>query len=405
MPKTVAEINDKIRKGQVVVVTAEEMVDIVAKKGVEKAAREVDVVTTGTFGAMCSSGAFLNFGHTKPRMKMQKVWLNNVPAYGGLAAVDVYIGATELPENDPLNSVFPGTFRYGGGHVIEDLVAGKDLELRTTGCGTDCYPRKEIHGLFNLKGLNEAVLVNPRSAYQNYNCAVNLGSSRTIYTYMGILRPNLANANYATSGQLSPLLKDPMYRTIGIGTRIFLGGTIGYVYWQGTQHDPSQARNEFGIPRSPAGTIAVCGDLKQMSTEFIRGVSYRGYGTSLALGLGIPIPVLDEDLARSAGVGNKDIVTKVVDYGHNYPQVEGKPLGEVTYAELWSGKIKFGGKEIPTAPLTSYKKSRDIASILKDWIRKGKFLLTEPVQALPGPDSGYKFHAIELRQKDESRTP
>jgi len=80
MAKTIAEINEKIRKGHVTVVTAEEMVGIVSRKGTAEAARNVDVVTTGTFGAMCSSGAFLNFGHTQPRMKMQRIWLNNVPA-------------------------------------------------------------------------------------------------------------------------------------------------------------------------------------------------------------------------------------------------------------------------------------------------------------------------------------
>ncbi|HUW55313.1 MAG TPA: homocysteine biosynthesis protein [Planctomycetota bacterium] len=402
MPKTIAEINEKIRKGQVTVVTAEEMVGIVAKKGPKGAARDVDVVTTGTFGAMCSSGAFLNFGHTTPRMKMQKVWLNEVPAYAGFAAVDVYIGATETPEGDPLNSVFPGPFRYGGGHVIEDLVAGKEVAFRATGYGTDCYPRREAHGYITLSALNEAVLVNPRNGYQNYNCAVNVGSQRTIYTYMGILRPKMANANYATSGQLSPLLNDPTYRTIGIGTRIFLGGTVGYVYWQGTQHNPGVPRNEHGIPRVPAGTIAVCGDLKRMSTDFIRGVSYRGYGTSLAVGLGIPIPVLDEDMARATGIGDADIVTKVIDYGHNYPQGEGKPLGEVTYAELKSGKINVNGKDVPTASLSSYRKSRDIAGILKTWIEKGDFLLTDVIQPLPGPDSDCKFHGIKLRQKDKS---
>ena len=399
MPKTIAEINEKIRKGQVVVLTAEEMVDLVAAKGPEKAAREVDVVTTGTFGAMCSSGAFLNFGHTTPRMKMAKVWLNNVPSYGGLAAVDVYIGATETPEGDPLNSTFPGPFKYGGGHVIEDLVAGKEVELRATGYGTDCYPRKEVQGAITLAGMNEAVLVNPRNGYQNYNCAVNANGKRTIYTYMGILRPNLANANYATSGQLSPLLKDPKLRTIGIGTRIFLGGTVGYVYWQGTQHDPSIPRNDFGIPRAPAGTIAVVGDLKKMSTDYIRGVSYRGYGTSLAVGLGVAIPILDEDLARSTGVADKDIITKIVDYGHNYPMNEGKPLGEVNYEQLRSGKITVNGKDVPTASLSSYRKAREIAGVLKTWVRKGEFLISEPVQMLPGPESGHKFHAIQLKPK------
>ncbi len=399
MSKTIAEINDKIRKGHVVVVTAEEMVDIVASKGPEKAAREVDVVTTGTFGAMCSSGAFLNFGHTTPRMKMQKVWLNNVPAYGGLAAVDCYIGATETPDGDPLNSAFPGQFRYGGGHVIEDLVAGKEVELRATAYGTDCYPRKEAQGMITLAGMNEAVLVNPRNAYQNYACAVNANGKRTIYTYMGILRPGMANANYGTSGQLSPLLKDPKLRTIGIGTRIFLGGTVGYVFWQGTQHDPSIPRNEFNIPRAPAATLAVCGDLKKMSPDYLRGVSYRGYGTSLAVGLGIAIPILDEDLARSTGVANKDIVTRVIDYGFNYPNMEGKPLGEVNYEQLRSGKITVNGKDIPTAALSSYKKAREIAGILKTWVKKGEFQITEPVQMLPGPESGHKFHGINLKPK------
>ncbi len=399
MSKTVAEINEKIRKGQVVVVTAEEMVDIVAAKGPEKAAREVDVVTTGTFGAMCSSGAFLNFGHTTPRMKMQKILLNNVAAYGGLAAVDCYIGATETREDDPLNSVFPGPFKYGGGHVIEDLVSGKEVELKATAYGTDCYPRKDVHGTFTLAGLNEAVLVNPRNGYQNYNCAVNASAKRTIYTYMGILRPNVANANYGTSGQLSPLLKDPKLRTIGIGTRIFLGGTIGYVYWHGTQYDPSIPRNEFGIPKGAAATIAVCGDLKNMTPDFVRGVSYRGYGTSLALGIGMAIPVLDEDLARTTGVGDKDIVTKVIDYGHNYPMNEGKPLGEVNYAQLRSGHITVNGKEVPTASLSSYKKAREIAGILKTWVAKGQFQLTEPVQPFPTPETGYKFHAINLKPK------
>jgi uncharacterized protein (DUF39 family) len=399
MSKTIAEINEKIRKGQVVVVTAEEMVSIVADKGAKAAAAQVDVVTTGTFGAMCSSGAFLNFGHTKPRMKMMQVWLNEVPAYAGLAAIDVYIGATSIPDSDPANSAFPGQFRYGGGHVMEDLVAGKEVELRAEAHGTDCYPLKHTKGGIRLADMNEAVMVNPRNGYQNYNCAVNRGSERTIYTYMGILRPNMANATYATSGQLSPLLKDPEYRTIGIGTRIFLGGAVGYVYWQGTQHNPTLPRTEGGIPRSPAGTIAVCADLKQMSTEFVRGVSFRGYGTSLALGLGIPIPILDEDMAAKTGVGDKDIVTKIVDYGNDYPQCEGKPLGEVNYAQLRSGKITLDGKDIPTAPMTSYRKSRKIANVLKESITNGTFFLTEPVQPLPGPDSDCKFHAIKLNPK------
>ena len=36
-----------------------------------------------------------------------------------------------------------------------------------------------------------------------------------------------------------------------------------------------------------------------------------------------------------------------------------------------------------------WKEAKEIADILKDWIKKGKFLLAEPVANLPGHDSGY----------------
>ena len=50
--KTIAEINERIKKGQAVVLNAEEMTEAVRRMGPEKAAREVDVVTTGTFSPM-----------------------------------------------------------------------------------------------------------------------------------------------------------------------------------------------------------------------------------------------------------------------------------------------------------------------------------------------------------------
>ncbi len=389
--KTVAEINEKIRTGKAVVVDAEEMVGIVRDEGAGGAAERVDVVTTGTFGPMCSSGAFFNIGHTKPKLKIQKAWLNNVPAYSGLAAVDFYLGATELQEGDPENKVFPGKFSYGGAHVIEDLLRGKRVRLRATSYGTDCYPAKALDADIGLADFNQAVLCNPRNAYQNYNVAVNRDNKRPIYTYMGILRPGIGNANYCSAGQRSPLLKDPEYRTIGLGTRIFLGGAVGYVWWEGTQHHPSAPRSDLGAPKSPAGTLAVTGDLKEMSHEYLRGASFTGYGVTLAVGIGVPIPILDERLARQAGASDKELTAKVVDYSTDYPNASGDgPLGEVSYAELKSGSITVGGKEVPTAGLSSYAKAKKIAGELKSWIESGKFLLSEKLAPIAGPESGKK---------------
>ena len=380
--KTYDEINARIRAGEAVVVTAEEMVGIVKENGPEGAARKVDIVTTGTFAPMCSSGLFFNFGQMTPTIKASKVWINKVPAYAGLAAVDAYLGVTEPAEDDPLNKIYPGEFRYGGGHVIEDLLRGKKLLLEAKAYGTDCYAAKKMKKEVGLDDLPTALLCNPRNGYQNYNCAMNL-SDKAVYTYMGMLKPNCRNANYCSAGELSPLLNDPFYKTIGVGTRIFLGGGYGYVTWRGTQHNPQAPRSSNGVPLKPAGTIMVQGDLKQMTAEWLRGVSILGYGNSLAVGLGIPIPILNSEMAVYTGVSDEEIFTQVVDYGHDYTNGIARSYGEVSYAQLKSGEIEVNGKKVKTAPLSSVVKAREIAEILKKNISDGRFFLNKPAELLP----------------------
>lgn len=360
--KSYEEINQKIRDGDVAVVTAEEITELVREKGEKKAAKEVDVVTTGTFGAMCSSGAWLNFGHADPPIKMQRAWLNDVEAYAGVAAVDAYIGATQLSEARGMD--------YGGGYVIEDLVRGKEVKLRATAYGTDCYPRKEIETTITINDLNQAVLCNPRNAYQRYNAATN-SRDETIYTYMGTLLPNYGNVTFSGSGVLNPLHKDPNYETIGVGTRIFLGGAQGYIAWGGTQHNPGKA----------LGTIMVIGNLKEMNSRYLRGCTIQGYGTSLYVGLGIPIPVLNERIARTAATSEDQIKTQLLDYG--VPRRDRPVIRDVTYAELRSGKVEVKGKEVPVSPLSSFKVAREIAEKIKEWIERGEFFLSPPVELLP----------------------
>lgn len=367
--KSYEEINRKLKQGKAVVLTAEEVKKMAREQGLGAVARKVDVVTTATFGAMCSSGMFVNFGHSTPPIKMEKIWLNGVPACAGLAAVDAYLGATEVSEHNP---------EYGGAHVIEDLIAGKNIKLKAVGRGTDCYPRREIETYINKKTINECFLFNPRNAYQNYAAATN-STERTIYTYMGILLPNFGNATYATTGELSPLLNDPELRTIGIGTRIFLGGTQGFIAWNGTQFNTTQPRNRNHIPLKPSATLSLVGDLKRMNREFIRAAVFERYGVSLYVGIGVPIPVLDEEIAKFVSVQDQEIHTFVYDYGlPSHPIV-----AKVNYADLKSGSIRLKGREVKTAPMSSVYKARKIAGILKKWLEKGIFTVSQPVQELP----------------------
>jgi uncharacterized protein (DUF39 family) len=397
--KNYEQINAKIESGKAVVLTAEEIIEYVERKGLEAAAKEVDVVTTATFGPMCSSGCFLNFGHSTPKMRISEAWIDDVPVYCGIAAVDVFLGATQLRQGDPANLYYPGEFRYGGGHVIEKLVAGEKVQLFGLSYGTDDYPRREIRTWLTIQELNQAVMVNPRNCYQNYNVAVNC-SEQPVYTYLGLLKPNMQNLSYCSAGQLSPLLNDPLYQAIGIGSKVWLAGAQGHVYSEGTQHSPTCDRSAGDVPSEGAGTLALTGNMKQMKAEFVRGVSLIGYGVSLALGIGIPIPILTPEMLKRTTVRDRDILAPVIDYAHDYPQKTGKVICHLSYAELKTGEVDIEGKKVQTSSMSSYSKALEIAHLLKDEIKRGDFLLSRPYQPLPQKQSMGALKIVDQNNRE-----
>ncbi|NJO71058.1 MAG: hypothetical protein HC825_03835, partial [Oscillatoriales cyanobacterium RM1_1_9] len=195
--RTIPEINQKIQSQVAVVWTVEEVKARVAEMGVTAVAEAVDVITTGTFEPMESSGAILNLGHTDPPINIRHCWLDGVPAYSGFGAVDLYLGAAQVTEEgEELRE-------RGGGHVIEDLIAGKSIHLRATGLVSDCYPRSSFETTINRDMINQFYLFNPRNVYQNFIVGVN-GGDRPLFTYLGPLQPQLANAVYSNPGAVSP---------------------------------------------------------------------------------------------------------------------------------------------------------------------------------------------------------
>jgi uncharacterized protein (DUF39 family) len=384
--RTIAEINQKINNRTVVVWTVTELKQRVAEVGVTQAAQEVDVITTGTFEPMEASGAILNLGHTDPPIKIRQCWLDGVPAYSGFGAVDLYLGASQSAETSGVGDNTPDDNQRerGGGHVIEDLIAGQPVQLRAIGQVTDCYPRASLETTITRETINQFYLFNPRNLYQNFIVGVN-GGDRLLYTYLGPLQPQLGNAVYANAGALSPLFNDPKLRVIGIGSRIFLGGGVGYVTWEGTQHFPLQKRLPNDTPIGPAATLALIGDAKQMNPRWVRGCHFKQYGPSLMLGVGVPLPVIDEQVVAHCAVADQDLVAPVVDF--SIPRRVRPTFGLVSYAQLKSGKIKIEGKTVRAAPLSSLYLSGQIAEELKAWIQAGQFTLTEPVAPIPNDRS------------------
>ncbi len=382
--RTIAEINDKISRCCAVVWTVEELKARVASVGVTKAAKEVDVITTGTFEPMESSGAIINLGHTDPPIKIRRCWLDSVPAYSGFGAVDLYLGATQAVEPTDGEEIRAGEAKSqalrGGGHVISDLIAGKPVQVRALGQVTDCYPRASFETTITRETINQFYLFNPRNLYQNFIVGVNAGDHQ-LFTYLGPLQPRLGNAVYSNPGAVSPLLNDPEIQMIGIGTRIFLGGGIGYVAWEGTQHFPLQKRLPNRTPVGPAATLALIGDAKQMDARWVRGCYFKSYGPSLMLGVGVPFPVVNEEIVASCAVQDKDLVAPVMDF--SIPRRVRPTFGLVTYAQLKSGRIMIDSKPVRVAPLASLFLSRQVALELKHWIEARKFTLTEPVAPIP----------------------
>ena len=389
--RTIAEINDKIQHQTAVVWTVEELKARVQAVGVSQVAKEVDVITTGTFEPMESSGAILNLGHPDPPIKIRQCWLDGVLAYAGFGAVDLYLGASQMVEYSGVWDVSDGdegrdmrlrspARERGGGHVIADLIAGKAVRLRALGQVTDCYPRASMETTITRDTINQFYLFNPRNLYQNFIVGVN-GGDRPLFTYLGPLQPRLGNAVYANSGALSPLLNDPDLQLVGIGTRIFMGGGIGYVSWEGTQHFPLQKRLPNHTPIGPAATLALIGDAKQMSSRWVKGCYFNSYGPSLMMGIGVPFPVLNEEVVLRCSVQDQDLVAPIVDF--SIPRRVRPTFGLVSYAQLKSGRITIEGKSVRAAPLASIFLSRQVALELKQWIEAGTFTLSEPVAPLP----------------------
>jgi L-aspartate semialdehyde sulfurtransferase len=379
MPQTIEQINHKIENGTAKVLTAIELKELVGQIGISAAAQQVDVITTGTFEPMESSGAIINLGHTDPPIRIRNCWIDGVPAYAGFGAVDLFIGATQETETNEDVAV-----SRGGGHVIADLIAGKSLSLKAIGQPNDCYPRASYETNINKDRINQFYLYNPRNLYQNFVVGVN-SSDRLLHTYLGQLQPRLGNAVYANPGAISPLWNDPDLQLVGIGSRIFLGGGIGYIAWEGTQHFPLQKRLANHTPIGPAATVALIGDAKQMSSEWVRGCYFRNYGSSLMLGVGVPLPVINEEVVKRAAILDREITAPVIDF--SIPRRVRPTFGSVTYAQLKSGKIAIAGTTIRTAPLASIYLSEQVAETLKQWILARKFLLTSPVAPLPSDRS------------------
>ncbi|MCQ1536367.1 methanogenesis marker 16 metalloprotein [Methanosarcina sp. KYL-1] len=310
--RTIPEIQAKIDSGEAVVLTAAEISERV-RAGEELGLEDVDVVTTATRGIMSGTYAVLSFKVSEPDsfVRASEVLLNGVPAVVGpcpnerLGVLDLIVLGTAHSESDP---------RYGGGHLLRELVEGKNITVDVSTSGGDRFSVET--GLFEMPF---ARLYATRHAFKNYRAFVNPGKEplNTIFHALPF-EGEFREMTFCGCGELNPIENDPKLETIGIGTRVLINGAEGFVTGSGTRSSPDNPN------------LAGFADLHGMTPEYMGGFATSA-GPEIINTWAVPIPVLNQGMLDNILKLDREIPLKLVD-------VAGRlPLCEISYGDVWDG--------------------------------------------------------------------
>lgn len=366
MNKTCAEINEKIKSGKAQVLTAQEAKVLIKEKGLQYFTNNIDIVTFASFEMHTNALIYLSFGQTDPLIYFSEVYINNVPAYP-TGPTDIALSCVAFSEENP---------EYGGAHVLEGLIKGKDIHLKATGRNLEVFTNKEFETWFNLKNLNHGKLFLNQAIIQNNIVATNSGE-KDINSPMGTLIGKLENSTFNSSSYLNPLMNDPYANLIGMGTKIWIAGTAGLIVGHGSHHNPLQKRNEHGLPIGQGIILSAVADIESMNSKWIRGGFIKSYGPVLYIGIGVPLPVLNEEAAKYISVTDDKIHSTIVDF--SIPRRTKPTFGQCTYSELRTSTVIINKKPTLSAPLSSMAMAIEICNELKDTILQKNFLLSEKI--------------------------
>jgi putative methanogenesis marker 16 metalloprotein len=310
--RTMQEINRKIAKGDAVVITAQEVEELLAS-GREEKVGEADVVTTGTMGIMSGTYALLSFQICQPGIhrRFVKASMNGVPVSVGpcpnesLGIIDVMAFGTEESEERP---------NYGGAFLFRDLVEGKEVTVQAV-----AKDGKEVDATLTIDDMPTAKLMSSRNAFRNYRAFVNPSDTefRSIFSCRPF-PPNYGGITFSGCGHLSPLQNDPELRAIGVGTRVLFNGAEGFVYSTGTRSSPKYPN------------LMTVADMNGMDPTLMGGFMTAA-GPECLSSYAVPIPILDDSLLRSVMTKDEEIPLSIGDIRDRHK------IGQTDYGQAWSG--------------------------------------------------------------------
>jgi putative methanogenesis marker 16 metalloprotein len=310
MSRTVEDIKRSIKSGKATVLTQQEISEMVEEKG-EIGLKDVDVVTTATRAIMSGTYAVLSFPLAAPGsfIRASSARINGVPAYPGpcpnerLGIIDLMVYGTAHSIRQP---------DYGGGHLLRELVEGKDVLVEVLAENGDLL-EKDIC----LDEIPYARIFSTRNAFKNYVAFVNPKGLplKTIFSRLEF-PPHFAAATVSGCGQINPIKNDPHLETIGIGTRILINGAQGFVMGTGTRSMPTRP-NLLGLA-----------DMRHMDPEYMGGFATSA-GPECIGSWAVPIPVLNESILRSILLQDRNIPLTIMDVNVR------QKIGKSTYGDVW----------------------------------------------------------------------
>jgi putative methanogenesis marker 16 metalloprotein len=309
--RTINEINQKIKKGEATVLTAEEVSNLV-REGKEPIMEDVDVVTTGTCGIMSGTAAILHVKVGEPGSfkKASKILLNGVPGFPG-PCPNEWLGSVDLIVYGTAHSIYDEN--YGGGFLFKDIVRGKEIEIEL-----ESISRKVIKSTTNIEDIGTARMIGTRLAFKNYTAFVNPSheSVSSIFHAINMEGP-FQGLSFSGCGELNPLQNDPMMKTIKTGIKVLLCGSEGMVLGQGTRSSAEKPN------------LMISADMYQMDPNYLGGFKTAA-GPEVFNSVAAAIPILDQEILKSTYVKNEDIKLPVADIRGRH-----QVLGSTDYAAVW----------------------------------------------------------------------
>ena len=357
-PRTELELRQRQEQGLLRVRSAAAYRQLVQEVGLAEAYAATDVVAAADACFSDQASLHLSLGPTDPPIRLRDGQLGGVAglASGGPGELMLPIGG-------------------GGAQVMESLLRGESLPFAASGEATAQHPRRELHTNLALPRIGLARLLLHRAIVENGIVACS-GAPGLCASPWGPLLGPYRTALHNCGGAGSIGLTMPRLAQLGPGSPVLVAGALGWVLGAGSGHQPGVRRLPSGHATSPGAVAAVAVELAGIDRRWLRACVLEGHGSALLVAIAAPVLLLDGGSARQAAATAEQLQAPVLDLA--IPRRIKPSLGTVSYAELASGHLTVGERQLRCAPAHSPRLAAEISAELVTRLEQNRFPLRLP---------------------------